>query len=55
MLDIQLLLFINDMFAAFQILQNFRLEYHGETMGMIHMPFTQPDKPLNIKFIPRED
>lgn len=40
-------------FTCSQILQNFRLHYDGPTMGRIHMPFTQPDKPLDIQFIDR--
>lgn len=40
----------------FQILQRFKLDYAGkDEMGMIHMPFTTPDRPLNIKFTPRTE
>ena len=37
-----------------QILQRFELKWNGGEMGMIHMPFTTPDQPLDIQFIPRE-
>jgi hypothetical protein len=37
-----------------QILRKYKLDYSGREMGMIHMPFTTPDKPLDIKFTPRE-
>ena len=36
-----------------QILRKYRLEYHDDEIGMIHMPFTTPDRPLNIKFVSR--
>jgi len=38
-----------------QILQKYRLKSHNTEMGMIHMPFTVPDRPLLIEFTPRED
>ena len=47
------LLIFRFFFICLQILQKFRLEHHGEEVGMIHMPFTTPDKPLNIQFFSR--
>ena len=37
-----------------QILQKYKLEYDAPEVGMIHMPFTTPDRPLDIKFTPRD-
>ncbi|KAK2153576.1 hypothetical protein LSH36_292g03037 [Paralvinella palmiformis] len=39
--------------AVISILRKYRLEYHDDEIGMIHMPFTTPDRPLNIKFVSR--
>jgi len=36
-----------------QILQKYRLKSHNSEMGMIHMPFTVPDRPVLVEFIPR--
>ena len=38
---------------GFQVLQKFRLEHDSEEVGMIHMPFTTPDRPLDIRLLPR--
>jgi len=37
-----------------QILKKYRLKSHNPEMGMIHMPFTVPDRPLLIEFTPRQ-
>ena len=38
-----------------QILKKYRLETENKEMGMIHMPFTIPDRPLMIKFKTRSE
>jgi len=36
-----------------QIVQKYRLKSHNTEMGMIHMPFTVPDRPVLIELTPR--
>jgi len=42
------------MLLLLQILQKYRLKSHNTEMGMIHMPFTVPDRPVLIDFTPRQ-
>jgi len=41
------------MLLRVQILQKYRLKSHNAEMGMIHMPFTVPDRSLLIEFTSR--
>ena len=40
-------------FPLLQLLQRFRLEYHGEPLDLRQKILTVPDQPVKIKFVDR--